>query len=57
MPFYTTKRHGTGLGLLLVKQIAEAHGGAVTLSQRPNQERGACADFSIPAVEAIVPKT
>ncbi len=57
VPFYTTKRHGTGLGLLLVKQIAEAHGGAVTLSQRPNQERGACADFSIPAVEAIVPKT
>jgi two-component system nitrogen regulation sensor histidine kinase NtrY len=51
VPFYTTKRHGTGLGLLLVKQIAEAHGGAVTLSDRPDHESGACADFLLPAVE------
>jgi two-component system nitrogen regulation sensor histidine kinase NtrY len=51
VPFYTTKRHGTGLGLLLVKQIAEAHGGAVTLSDRPDHASGACADFILPAAE------
>jgi two-component system nitrogen regulation sensor histidine kinase NtrY len=57
VPFYTTKRHGTGLGLLLVKQIAEAHGGVVTLSQRPDRERGACADLSIPVADSMGSRT
>jgi two-component system nitrogen regulation sensor histidine kinase NtrY len=48
VPFYTTKRTGSGLGLLLVKQIAEAHGGLVTLSARPDQQSGACADLLLP---------
>lgn len=34
VPFYTTKPNGSGIGLALSRQIAEAHGGALTLSNR-----------------------
>ncbi|HEY2390706.1 MAG TPA: ATP-binding protein [Candidatus Angelobacter sp.] len=34
VPFYTTKLHGSGIGLLLSRQIVEAHGGVLTLRNR-----------------------
>lgn len=33
-PFYTTKPNGSGVGLVLSRQIAEAHGGRIEISNR-----------------------
>ncbi|MDE3127310.1 MAG: PAS domain-containing protein [Gemmatimonadota bacterium] len=34
VPFFTTKPGGSGIGLVLTQQVAEAHGGSVTLADR-----------------------
>ncbi len=43
VPFFTTKRHGSGIGLTIVRQIATAHGAGIDVAQTP----GGGATFSL----------
>ena len=47
VPFFTTKPGGSGIGLVLSRQIAEAHGGTLTLENRET-ERGCEARLRLP---------
>ena len=47
VPFFTTKAKGSGIGLVLSRQIAEAHGGTLTLENRSGK-RGCEALLRLP---------
>jgi len=47
VPFYTTKQGGSGIGLVLSQQIAEAHGGSIELANRQNA-RGCIVKVMLP---------
>jgi signal transduction histidine kinase len=50
VPFFTTKKDGSGIGLFLSRQIAEAHGGSVTVVNRGDHP-GCEAVLRIPLAE------
>jgi two-component system nitrogen regulation sensor histidine kinase NtrY len=48
LPFYSTKATGTGLGLTLCREIVEAHGGRLSLANRPDGSSGAVVTLWLP---------
>ena len=47
VPFFSTKPGGSGIGLVLTRQIAEGHGGSLSLENRTDRS-GVCARLRIP---------
>ncbi len=47
VPFFTTKPGGSGIGLVLSRQIAEGHGGTLTIENRTDRS-GCLARLSLP---------
>ena len=50
-PFFTTKEMGTGLGLGIVKNIVESHGGSIQIVNRP--VRGARVTIELPLKQKV----
>ncbi len=51
-PYYTTKQTGTGLGLAVVHNIVEAHGGTLTVESQPGT--GSTFTLSIPDSSGVI---
>lgn len=49
-PFFTTKSQGTGLGLAVVRAVAQAHQGQFVITSEPGN--GACAELRLPLWES-----
>jgi nitrogen fixation/metabolism regulation signal transduction histidine kinase len=47
VPFYTTKPGGSGIGLLVSRQVSEAHGGSLELANRSGR-RGCAVKVTLP---------
>lgn len=48
-PFFTTRRQGTGLGLAVVRSVAAAHGGSVSVENHARDGEGATFLLRLPA--------
>ncbi len=48
VPFFTTKPGGSGIGLVLARQIVEAHGGQLALRNRRDGQSGCVASITLP---------
>lgn len=49
-PFFTTKEHGTGLGLMVSQKVIQDHGGTLELKSRPG--RGTTIEITLPVYRA-----
>jgi signal transduction histidine kinase len=54
-PFFTTKGHGTGLGLSLARRIVETHGGTIRVRSEVN--KGTQFEVRLPIVRCSVPQS
>ncbi len=52
VPFFTTKPRGSGIGLSLCRQIAESHGGSLTLENHPDHP-GCVARLRLPVADDV----
>jgi signal transduction histidine kinase len=53
--FYTTKPHGTGLGLSVVRRLVADHGGAVHIDTAP--QRGTTVIVELPTHPTPIPRS